>query len=278
MFDGMQQEWAPLNNPVFQLTPMSFHNQANYYYTSLGQPAISRGTFWDIYKLLLAHFQQGPVDASFSNDVQAIGGSNQVMEQGHPVGYMMNTSSGPLSTPGPSVHLPGNVLQHTLPPSMHPQSRGPQPAYSTYNGKVVVIKMQLIHDLVKAVDHIPVHIGAVALKKTLYNIIDKQLSTSKTGKKGTQTFKSSKAIIHFHVPNEIYDAMLKKRDTDEGPAEKNTAGRKPAGRKVTAARVKDIELSMAADFTAKGRDEPKVPHLHLNKKIMTLPKLRSCLP
>ena len=82
-------------------------------------------------------------------------------EQGYPVGYIMNTSSGPRCTPGPNVHLPGNVQQYTIPPPMHPKSRGPQPvgytrahatypteqheqiqqAYSTYNGKVVVVEV-----------------------------------------------------------------------------------------------------------------------------------------
>ena len=68
MFNAMQQEWAPLDDPVFQLTPTSFHNQANDHYISLGQPAISRGTFWDVYKLLLACFQQGPVDATIEDE------------------------------------------------------------------------------------------------------------------------------------------------------------------------------------------------------------------
>lgn len=69
IFDTMQQEWAPLDDPVFQLTPTSFHNQAyNYYTVSLGHPAISRGTFWDVYKLLLACFQQGPMDVTFDEE------------------------------------------------------------------------------------------------------------------------------------------------------------------------------------------------------------------
>lgn len=136
-------------------------------------------------------------------------------------------------------------------------------------------------------DHVPVHIGAVALKRSLYNAViqhwnkwtddyplhidqivmrDKQwviLNPTdpdcdaiakhffKTGKKGNRTFKSGKTIIHFHVPNEIYDAMIEKKDTqavNKWLPEKNTE-RKPAGRRVTA-RVKDIEPSMAAaDFT-----------------------------
>ena len=68
MFDGMQQEWAPLDDPVFQLTPTSFHNQANDHYISLGQPAISRGTFWDVYKLLLACFRWSPVDVTIKEE------------------------------------------------------------------------------------------------------------------------------------------------------------------------------------------------------------------
>jgi hypothetical protein len=64
MFDELQNEWAPLNDPVFQITPTSFHNQADTHYTALGHPGISRGTFWDIYKSLLACFRRGPVDAT----------------------------------------------------------------------------------------------------------------------------------------------------------------------------------------------------------------------
>ena len=64
IFDEMQQEWAPLDDPVSKLTPTSFHNQANDHYNSLGRPAISRGTFWDIYKSLLTCFRQGHVDVT----------------------------------------------------------------------------------------------------------------------------------------------------------------------------------------------------------------------
>jgi hypothetical protein len=71
----------------------------------------------------------------------------------------------------------------------------------------------------------------------------------KTGRKGNQTFKSGKTIIHFHIPNETYDDMLEKREPAKWPPENTErTQRKPAGRKVTA-RVKDVEPSMAADFT-----------------------------
>jgi hypothetical protein len=114
------------------------------------------------------------------------------------------------------------------------------------------------------VDHIPVHIGADALKKILYsavisrwnnwtnnfplridqiNMRDKQWVILKPtvpdidviarhffkpGKKGGQTFKSGKIIIQFHVPNEIYDEMLEKQIDDELAAEERNL------RKITA--------------------------------------------
>ena len=82
MFDGIQQEWAPLDDPVFQLTPTTFHNQANDHYTSLGRPAISRGTFWDIYKLLLACFRQDHVDVTSIEEQFSLAnfGANQNMD------------------------------------------------------------------------------------------------------------------------------------------------------------------------------------------------------
>ena len=119
-------------------------------------------------------------------------------------------------------------------------------------------------------DHIPVHIGAVALKKLLYDAViprwkrytndypldmdqitmqDKLWVTLrpavpdvdaiakhffKPGKKGNRTFKSGKTIIHFHFPNELYDDMLEKREpANEWPSEKYTerAQRKSGGRK-----------------------------------------------
>ena len=68
IFDELQQEWAPHDDPVFQVTPTSFYDQANNHYASLGSPTISTGTFWDIYEALLAHFQQGPADIAFDEE------------------------------------------------------------------------------------------------------------------------------------------------------------------------------------------------------------------
>jgi hypothetical protein len=67
MFDNLQREWAPLDDAVFQLTPAPFHAQADSHYTSLGRPAVSRGTFWSVYTSLLGCFRSGPEDASLQD-------------------------------------------------------------------------------------------------------------------------------------------------------------------------------------------------------------------
>jgi len=135
-----------------------------------------------------------------------------------------------------------------------------------------ILMMYLFQDIIEAVDHIPVHIGAVELKKILYNAIiprwndwtnnfplhidqinmrDKlwvipnhdviARNFFKSGKKGTQTFKSGKIIIHFHVPNNIYNDMIEKKDDDELAAEQKDMN--------ITARDDGIPPSMAADFT-----------------------------
>ena len=62
MFDELQQEWAPLDDAVFQLTLPTFHKQEDTHYTSLGCPAISKGTLWSIYTSLLGCFRASSVD------------------------------------------------------------------------------------------------------------------------------------------------------------------------------------------------------------------------
>lgn len=115
-----------------------------------------------------------------------IGGSNQVTEQSHPIGYVTNTSSGPRHTPGPSVHLPGNIQQYTTPPT-HQKSRGPQPvgysqahaaypairheriqqAYSTHNGEVVVVEVRMVIMLPGRVQVQLIHVCSILLGKTV---------------------------------------------------------------------------------------------------------------
>lgn len=59
MFNAIKEKWASHDDPVFQLTPISFHNQVEAHYASLCHPSISKGTFWDIYNALLGYFHQG---------------------------------------------------------------------------------------------------------------------------------------------------------------------------------------------------------------------------
>ena len=76
----------------------------------------------------------------------------------------MTTTSGPFQTPGPSVHLPGNVPRYMVAPSTRLQSGGPQAvgytpshasysaaqqeqmqqAYSTHNAEIVVIEVRMV--------------------------------------------------------------------------------------------------------------------------------------
>lgn len=68
MLDELQNEWAPLTDPVFQLTPTAFHAPASFHYESMGGPAISSGTFWDIYSALLGRFRARPEPERHSFD------------------------------------------------------------------------------------------------------------------------------------------------------------------------------------------------------------------
>ena len=113
-----------------------------------------------------------------------------MIEQGHPtpVGYVINTSSGPLSTPGPSIHLPGNNQQFTtnsiLSPSTHLGNRNQsqavgytqahatypveqheriQQAYSTHNGEVVVIEVRMVLMLPGRVQMQLIHVRSLSL-------------------------------------------------------------------------------------------------------------------
>jgi hypothetical protein len=60
LFDEMEQEWAPPNDPVFRLVPATFEQQAAMLYHTLGQPAVSSATFWTVYQELLSAFRTLP--------------------------------------------------------------------------------------------------------------------------------------------------------------------------------------------------------------------------
>ena len=59
----MEQKWATPDDPIFQLTPPIFTEQAQVImYQSIGQPAVSLLTFWDVYLALLSAFHVLPDD------------------------------------------------------------------------------------------------------------------------------------------------------------------------------------------------------------------------
>jgi len=105
-------------------------------------------------------------------------------------------------------------------------------------------------------NYFPLHIDQILMRDKLWVILEPSVPDHdaiakhffKPGKKGTPTFKSGKTLIHFHVLNEIYDAMLEKRDSDELIAGKKAMVRKVAERNVVM-RDKETEQSIATDFT-----------------------------
>jgi hypothetical protein len=118
------------------------------------------------------------------------------------------------------------------------------------------------------VDHVPVHVGARDLKQRLYeavmpkwrawahdyplllddfvmrdhhwvillpknpdrNIIAAQFFKPK--KKGTPVFRSGKCVINLHIPNDIYQGMLNRKDAEDAEAESD-----------------DVDTMVMVDFT-----------------------------
>lgn len=64
LFDEMEQEWAPPDDPVFQLVPPTFQEQVSELYANIGSPDISSLNFWEVYKKLLDAFHALPEDPS----------------------------------------------------------------------------------------------------------------------------------------------------------------------------------------------------------------------
>ncbi|KAF8059518.1 hypothetical protein FPV67DRAFT_1564953 [Lyophyllum atratum] len=66
LFDEVEKEWAPPDDPVFQLVPPTFGEQASALYVSIGSPAVSSLTFWAVYSDLLEAFLALPHDPAFT--------------------------------------------------------------------------------------------------------------------------------------------------------------------------------------------------------------------
>lgn len=73
----MEATWAPKDDPVFKLTPDSFHAQASALYAALGKPVVSLDSIWVVYAQLLNAFESISLDAnsvidrSFHDDMDA---------------------------------------------------------------------------------------------------------------------------------------------------------------------------------------------------------------
>lgn len=52
----VRELYAPKEHEVFQLVPPDFEAIITEMYVSIGQPAVARGTCWDVYRQLLARF------------------------------------------------------------------------------------------------------------------------------------------------------------------------------------------------------------------------------
>ena len=54
----MEQLYAPPDHPVFTLVPPTFHERAMELYQSIGEPEVTVGTFWDIYRDILGRLRE----------------------------------------------------------------------------------------------------------------------------------------------------------------------------------------------------------------------------
>jgi hypothetical protein len=58
----MEQLYAPPDHPVFTLVPPTFHERVMELYMSIGEPEVTVGTFWDIYRELLGRLRESVDD------------------------------------------------------------------------------------------------------------------------------------------------------------------------------------------------------------------------
>lgn len=49
MLDAAEEKWAPIDDPVFQLVPLSFKPYVTQCFENMGKPEVNFETFWDVY-------------------------------------------------------------------------------------------------------------------------------------------------------------------------------------------------------------------------------------
>ena len=62
LLDEMEAIYAPPDHPVFTLVPPAFHEHVTELYLSIGEPEVTVGTFWDVYRDLLGRLREPAED------------------------------------------------------------------------------------------------------------------------------------------------------------------------------------------------------------------------
>jgi hypothetical protein len=70
ILDAARDEWAPDDDPVFQLVPPLFQEIISSCYAAIGRPVVSFDTFWDIYLHLREAIEEGPVSQQITTEIE----------------------------------------------------------------------------------------------------------------------------------------------------------------------------------------------------------------
>ncbi|THH10132.1 hypothetical protein EW146_g8470 [Bondarzewia mesenterica] len=70
VLNEIEQEYAPPDNPVFDLVPRAFEDRARQLYTALGELDVTSESFWTVYRSLLEEFRNMPYDPEIAEAVQ----------------------------------------------------------------------------------------------------------------------------------------------------------------------------------------------------------------
>ncbi|KAF4577029.1 hypothetical protein EYR36_005016 [Pleurotus pulmonarius] len=69
MLNDARQQWAPPDDPVFELVPPSFQRHVQAIYTTLGRPTVSSATFWTTYARLLEALRTVPDEICVPDEI-----------------------------------------------------------------------------------------------------------------------------------------------------------------------------------------------------------------
>jgi hypothetical protein len=69
LLDKVEAQFAPPDDPVFQLVPPLFDQRAREHYLKIGQPIVSSDTLWTIFRQLLQQFQADEEDVELMDSL-----------------------------------------------------------------------------------------------------------------------------------------------------------------------------------------------------------------